>query len=75
MKTITLYRYVRRDGGTTVSPIMPTDSDYSVLYRLIADEGMILINGDSDTCCVDTEYPEDWTEIPGEVNEDGGQDN
>ena len=62
MQTITLYRYTRQNGGVTVSPNKP-DSEYTNLYRLIADEGMILSNGSEQTFCVDTEDPGAWTEL------------
>lgn len=57
-----LYRYVRHDGGVTVSPNKP-DCEYTEMYRLIADEGMILQKGDELTPCVDTDSTEGWEEI------------
>jgi hypothetical protein len=41
MKIITLYRFIREDGGVTVSPKEPA-TDYTLLLRLIADEGKVL---------------------------------
>ena len=63
MKTKTLYRYVRDDGGTTVSLTEPADREYTTLCRLIADEGKVLTNGTDKVSCIDTEKPEEWTEI------------
>ena len=62
MQTITLYRYSRADGGVTVSPVKP-DTDYTELYRLVADEGMVLTDGESFTSCTDTANPELWSEV------------
>lgn len=68
MQKITLYRYTRPDGGTTNTPVKP-DCEYTILYRLVADEGNTLSNGKEETACVDTEIPEEWSEI-----ENGDQD-
>lgn len=62
MQTITLYRYIRQDGGVTTSLIKPDAGDYSLKYRLIADEGRLLTDGATLTGCVDVESPEGWTE-------------
>jgi hypothetical protein len=61
MQTIELYRYIREDSGVTVSVTKP-DSDYTTTYRLIADEGFILANGETLTYCIDTDTPSYWTE-------------
>ena len=67
MQRVTLYRYTREDGGTTVSLNKP-DSDYTESTRLIADENYILTDGMEFTPCVDTDNPEVWIEVedPGE---------
>ena len=62
MQTIKLYRYNRPDGGVTVSPVMP-DCEYTEMFRLVADEGYALTNGEVYTSCVDTEDPTAWSEI------------
>lgn len=62
MQIINLYRYIRPDGGITVSTIKP-DIEYTELYRLVADEGMILTNGDQTAACVDVIDVSVWTEI------------
>lgn len=72
MQKITLYRYIRPDGGVTVSPVKP-DAKYTVLYRLIADDGMELTDGVTKTTCVDTDNPDAWTEIPEPESEDNKQ--
>lgn len=62
MQTINLYRYIRPDGGVTVSPIEP-DVEYTVLYRLVADEGYILTNDTTYAPCIDTNTPGEWSEV------------
>lgn len=62
MQKITLYRYTRADGGVTVSPVQP-DGKYTILYRLVAEDGYTLTNGSTVAVCVDTDEPDKWTEI------------
>ena len=63
MQTITLYKYIREDGGVTVSPIKP-NSAYTEMYRLIADEGKVLTqDGINLAACIDTNTTEGWYEI------------
>lgn len=63
MQIVTLYRYTRLNGGITVSPIKPDDTNYIELYRLIADEGKVLVKDDVITSCTDVDTTEGWTEI------------
>ena len=63
MKIETLYRYERNTGKITVSPKKPEDKLYTEVYRLIADDGMILTNGEITTPCIDVDSTEGWTEI------------
>ena len=66
MQTITLYRYTRPDGGVTVSPEQPDEGTaYELRYRLIADEGLSLTNGEVFTQCTDTATPDAWREVVG----------
>lgn len=62
MRTIPLYRYIRPDGGVTVSTVKP-DTEYTELSRLVADDGYILTNGKTTTPCTDTDTPEAWSEV------------
>ncbi len=62
MQTINLYRYTRADGGVTVSTVKP-DGEYTELYRLVADEGMVLTDGATKTSCVDTTDVSVWSEV------------
>lgn len=61
MQKLTIYRYLRPDGGASISLNKP-DTEYTETYRLIADEGSILTNGVLETSCVDTDNPEAWEE-------------
>ena len=63
MITKTLYRVTRSDGGIDVTPNKPTDGTFTETYRLIADEGMILTDGNNSYGCIDTDVPENYTEI------------
>lgn len=62
MKIVNLYVYKREDGGITVSSIKPIDTDYKIKYRLIADKGMELTNGDISVSCIDTYNINEWVE-------------
>lgn len=66
MQTIVLYRYARTGGGITVSPEQPDEGTaYELRYRLIADEGCSLTNGEIFTQCTDTATPDTWQEVVG----------
>lgn len=67
MQTIKLYRFIRPDGGVTVSTVKP-DSEYTELSRLVADDGMVLTNGETTTACTDTDNPGAWSEVPDTEN-------
>lgn len=68
MQIVNLYKYIRDDGGTTVSPTMP-NTEYTEMFRLIADEGKELVNGDIHTSCIDVETTEGWIEVEAELKE------
>lgn len=70
MQKISLYRYVRPDGGVTHSLSKPDNVEYTIVYRLIADEGKELINGDIRTTCIDTNTDEGWSEVDAEPIEE-----
>lgn len=76
MKVIPVYRYRRADGGTNVSPIKPDDTEFTVLYRLVADDGKAITNGTRYTFCEDVESADGWSdaEIPAELLEDDEPD-
>ena len=59
----TLYRYIREDGGTTVSIEKPS-CEYTECYRIIADEGKCITKDGSDLrVVVDVENVEGWYEV------------
>lgn len=62
MKTVNLYRY-DETNGIVVTPNIRNDGDTPYAYRLVADDGKILKNGDELTYCVDAKTPDDWEEI------------
>lgn len=59
-----LYRYTDGDR-VIVTPTRKRKTDKIHGYRLIADEGMILVNGDYKTPCIDVlpDHKDDWQEI------------
>lgn len=63
MQTIFVYRFTRPDGGVSVSPVKPK-GEYTELYRLVAEEGMVLTDGVNYATCTDTETPDAWSEVP-----------
>lgn len=63
MKKISLYRYIRPDGGVTVSTEKP-ECEYTELHRILADEGMLITNGETLTPCTDTDNLSAWSEVP-----------
>lgn len=69
MKIVNLYKYIRDDGGATVSLVKP-NTEYAEMFRLIADEGKELINGDVRTPCIDVESTEGWSEIDAPITDD-----
>ena len=66
MQIINLYKYIRSDGGVTVSPVKP-ECEYTGMFRIIADEGKVLVKGDIVTTCADVETIEGWEEIEDET--------
>ena len=63
MQIVDLYRYEREPGKITTSPVKPDDGvDYSIIYRLIADEGMAITDGSLIVESVDTDSSEGWTD-------------
>ena len=62
MKTVNLYRY-DETNGIAVTPNIRNDGDAPYAYRLIAESGKILKNGDDAAYCIDTKNPDDWEEI------------
>lgn len=63
MQIITLYRFQRPDGGTTISPNKP-ETEYSETYRIVADTDKMLTK-DNKTFfnVIDDDYIELYTEV------------
>ncbi len=53
MRKINLYKYGGEDGSTIITPIQRTNKDEPYKYRLIADEGKVLYDGEKYTSCID----------------------
>ena len=64
MRFIKLYRYIRPDGGVSISQKIPLDAPYTSFTRIIADEEKALTkDGVKIAYCVDVESTEGWYEI------------
>lgn len=67
-----LYKFQRPDGGYTVSPYKP-DSQYQVRWRLFAEEGRAITNGQETVTVIDLIHRKDcdeWTDCaPPEENQ------
>lgn len=58
-----LYRYEREAGKVTVSTEKP-ECDYTIKYRLIADDGKELTkDGENFITCIDVDSAEGWYEV------------
>lgn len=63
MQVINVYKYVRPDGGVTVSPVEPT-CEYTRMVRLVADEDKALtLDGTSLTISADVNSTDGWYEV------------
>ena len=62
MKRKTLYRYLREDGGYTISPVKPEGTAYTKRYRLIADEGKAITDGNVIVEVIDVQSYKGWTD-------------
>ena len=68
MQIKTLYKYARADGGITITPVQP-DAAYTQLYRLIAEDGGEITNGEITTTCIDIESHDGWHDVDGEISD------
>ena len=66
MQIKTLYKYARTDGGITITPVQP-DVAYTQLYRLVAEDGSEITNGEITTTCIDVESYDGWHDVDGEI--------
>lgn len=65
MQKVNLYRYEEENGVVIITPNAKAETDTPSRLRLIADEGMILTDGNTETCVVDIplEEADSWHEI------------
>ena len=65
MQIVNLYRYEDENGVITITPNARTEADAPSRLRLVAEEGMILTNGETETPVVDIMFEEEsnWYEI------------
>lgn len=81
MQKVNLYRYEEENGVVTITPTPRTETDVPSRLRLVADEGMILTDGNTKTPVVDIlpEEESNWHEITDEeaelLQEQGGESN
>lgn len=65
-----IYRFIREDGGVTITPDMP-QGEYTELVRIIADKDKLITKDGVNTfSCIDTDSAEGWYEIDGEEGGD-----
>lgn len=64
MQIKTIYRYVREDGGVTITTERPA-ANYTICYRLVADQGYRLTHNDTDVYeVIDVDSTSGWHEVP-----------
>ena len=63
-----LYKYARADGGVTITPVQP-DTAYTQLYRLVAEDGSEITNGEITTTCIDVESYDGWYDVDNEISD------
>lgn len=71
MQIVNLYRYEDESGVVTITPTPKTETDTPSRLRLIADEGMILTDGNTKTPVVDItlDSADNWHEVTEEEKE------
>lgn len=62
MRIKRLYKFIRSDGGVTVSTVPPENGDHTEMVRMIADEGFVLTDGFVSCLCVDADSTDGWSE-------------
>lgn len=63
MTIIPIYRYIREDGGVTVSPDKP-QGECTEIVRIIADEDKLITkDGVNMFSCIDTDNADGWQEV------------
>ena len=64
----TLYKFT--DGTKTTYTLTQPDCEHTTLYRLIADEGMELVNGAQRASVIDTDTLDGWSEQPAQEDKE-----
>lgn len=72
MQRVNLYRYEDENGVVTITPNPRKETDIPSRLRLVADEGMLLTDGNTKTPVVDIlpEEASNWHEITDEDAEE-----
>lgn len=63
-----LYKFT--EGTRTTYTLIEPDCEYTLMYRLIADAGMELVNGNQRVSVIDTDTLDGWTEEPAQEDDD-----
>lgn len=76
METKTLYIYNTKINNKIRRTVTLTRNEMlgefiGTLTRLIADQGKVLTDGVNQATCIDTDNPEQWTEIDEQTPEEG----
>ena len=68
MQRVNLYRYEDENGVVTITPTPRTETDVPSRLRLVADEGMLLTDGNTETPAKDVmpDEKDNWHEITDE---------
>ena len=71
MQKVKLYRYEDENGVVTITPNARVETDTPSRLRLVADEGMLLTDGNTETPVVDILFhkADNWHEITDEEAE------
>lgn len=72
MKKVNLYRYEDANGTVVITPIPRAETDTPSRIRLIADEGCVLTNGETEIEVIDIMIDDvgSWSETSAATEED-----
>ena len=65
MEIRTLYRYIREEGGVTVSPTAPeSDVQFTEMFRIVAGDGkLVTFDGKDKYAVIDVDSCVGWYEV------------
>lgn len=69
MQIVKLYKYENEDGSISISPELKEGASLPYKYRLIADEGKVLTDGENTFYCIDTDNVSKYSEIDKSTDE------